>query len=77
MLNKSSIMGPIIGGFLSDPLKNHPGWFHGSRPAFFEQFPFALPNLVCASFFLIGLPIGFLFLDVRDLQGVARDLFLP
>ncbi|KAF8248926.1 MFS general substrate transporter [Wilcoxina mikolae CBS 423.85] len=67
--NVASIMGPIIGGFLSDPLKNHPGWFHGSRPAFFEKFPFALPNLVCASFFLIGLPIGFLFLD-ETLEGV-------
>jgi hypothetical protein len=74
-LNKSSIMGPIIGGALSDPLKNHPEWFHGSRPAFFEKFPFALPNLVCACFFLIGLPIGVLFLDVRDSEGVVCDLY--
>jgi hypothetical protein len=54
----------MIGGFLADPLKNHPEWFHGARPEFFVRFPFALPNLVCASFFLIGVPVGILFLDV-------------
>ena len=58
-------MGPVIGGALSDPLENHPEWFgKDSRPAFFVKFPFALPNLVCSLFFLIGIPVGILFLDV-------------
>lgn len=77
--NVASIMGPMIGGFLADPLKNHPEWFHGSRPAFFVKFPFALPNLVCASFFLVGVPIGILFLDetmadLKDRKDPGREL---
>ena len=63
-------MGPVIGGSLADPLRNHPEWFHGSRPAFFEKFPFALPNLVCASVFLFTVPIGILFLDVSAVTEV-------
>lgn len=62
-------MGPVIGGFLADPLKNHPEWFNGSRPAFFERFPFALPNIVCACVFLFSVPIGILFLDVGTIIG--------
>lgn len=77
--NIASIVGPMVGGALADPLKNHPEWFHGSRPALFEKFPFALPNLVCAGFFLIGIPIGILFLDetmedLKDKKDVGREL---
>lgn len=62
----SSVVGPMIGGALADPLKTHPEWFNGAEPAFFVKFPFALPSIVASFFFVIGLPIGFLFLDVRD-----------
>lgn len=72
---RRSILGPVIGGALSDPLENHPEWFgEGSRPAFFVKFPFALPNLVCGLFFLFGIPVGILFLDV---SGQPSDRFIP
>jgi len=73
----SSIMGPVIGGFLADPLRNHPEWFHGSRPAFFEKFPFALPNIVCGLVFLFSVPTGILFLDVSNIiEGLPHVLHL-
>ncbi|CCX30706.1 major facilitator superfamily domain-containing protein [Pyronema domesticum] len=63
----SSIFGPIIGGYLSDPLKNHPEWFNGKYPAFLEKmlkkYPFSLPNIFLAIIFLAGITNGILFLD--------------
>jgi len=55
-------------------LQNHPEWFHGRRPAFFEKYPFALPNIVAGLFFLIGIPIGVLFLDeTLEHQKTRKD----
>lgn len=60
-----AVLGPVIGGFLADPITNHPNWFKGEPPAFFKKFPFALPNIVASAFFIVGLVTGILFLDVR------------
>jgi MFS family permease len=57
-----SIFGPGFGGFLANPVERHPSLFGGNR--FFKAFPFALPNLVAAIFFLVGLTTGILFLKV-------------
>jgi len=57
-----SIFGPGFGGFLAKPVERHPGLFGGNR--LFKAFPFALPNLVAAIFFLVGLTTGMLFLKV-------------
>ena len=55
-----SIFGPGFGGALADPAHKYPRVFGNSQ--FFRTFPFALPNLVAAAFFLVGFTIGFLFL---------------
>ncbi|PWW79186.1 MFS general substrate transporter [Tuber magnatum] len=57
-----SIVGPSIGGFLADPITNHPNWFKGEPPALLKKFPFCLPNLASAVIFVCGLFTGALFL---------------
>lgn len=55
-----SILGPSLGGALASPAARYPGTFGNSQ--FFNDYPFALPNLVASLFFLVGLSAGFLFL---------------
>lgn len=79
-----SIFGPTIGGALANPASKYPEVF--GQKGLFQKYPFALPNLVGAVFFLLGLSIGTLFLketletkkDQRD-YGIAlgRLLLLP
>ena len=57
-----SIFGPAFGGTLARPVEKHPAWFGHSE--FLRRFPFALPNLVSACFFIVGILSGFLFLKV-------------
>jgi MFS family permease len=42
--NIGIIVGPILGGILSDPAGNYPKWF--GEIDFFVKFPYALPNIV-------------------------------
>ncbi|GAA5906508.1 hypothetical protein JCM6882_004454 [Rhodosporidiobolus microsporus] len=56
-----SVIGPLLGGYLSHPATNFPSLFGHSR--FFLTYPYALPCLVGALFPLAGAVIGFLFLD--------------
>lgn len=58
-----SIFGPGLGGALANPAVRHPSLF--GKSAFLKRFPYALPNIAAASFLLIGLVTGFLFLKVR------------
>lgn len=55
-----SIFGPSLGGALANPALKYPKVF-GER-GLFKTYPFALPNLVGAAFFLVGLSAGTLFL---------------
>ncbi|GKZ18019.1 hypothetical protein AbraCBS73388_011456 [Aspergillus brasiliensis] len=55
-----SIFGPAFGGALARPAEKHPGLFGGS--AFLRQWPFALPNIASAVFFVVGIATGWLFL---------------
>ena len=64
-----SIFGPSFGGALANPAANYPRVFGDS--AFFKTFPFALPNLVGALFFLVGLSVGVLFL--RETLETKKD----
>lgn len=48
--NIGSIIGPILGGVLSDPAKNYPTVFGGVK--WLEKHPYAAPNFLSA-FFLI------------------------
>ncbi|KAJ5586928.1 permease of the major facilitator superfamily [Penicillium hispanicum] len=66
-----SIFGPAFGGALARPAEKHPDWFGGS--AFLRRFPFALPNLVAACFFVVGISSGFLFL--RETLETKRDRY--
>ena len=55
-----AIVGPTLGGALSNPLGTDPSKPRGDK--FFERFPYCLPNLVGSAFFMIGIVTGFLFL---------------
>ncbi|KAK9772417.1 putative Major facilitator superfamily (MFS) profile domain-containing protein [Seiridium cardinale] len=53
--NVGVIIGPLIGGFLADPVASLPNVFGPGSPfggrdgvAWMQQYPYALPNLVCA-----------------------------
>ncbi|EOA86715.1 hypothetical protein ACJQWK_08378 [Exserohilum turcicum] len=52
--------GPTLGGALANPLGVDPRQPRGT--AFLERFPYALPNIVAASFFTVGIVVGWLFL---------------
>ncbi|KAL2858157.1 major facilitator superfamily domain-containing protein [Aspergillus pseudodeflectus] len=56
-----SILGPAMGGALSQPCDNYPLLF--SRDTIFDKFPFLLPNLVCVVILVTGVVVGLLFLE--------------
>jgi MFS family permease len=55
-----AIVGPSLGGALSNPLRVDPRKPRGDR--FLERFPYILPNIAAAVFFAIGITVGWLFL---------------
>ncbi|KAF2666182.1 MFS general substrate transporter [Microthyrium microscopicum] len=57
-----SVIGPSIGGALANPLRRSPE-DTSAGGSLLWRFPYALPNIVSASFFLIGITIGILFLQ--------------
>ncbi|KAM0287203.1 hypothetical protein ACHAQH_000517 [Verticillium albo-atrum] len=59
--NMGVIIGPILGGLLSDPAGSFPGLFGGVE--FFERFPYAAPNLVSAVFLFMAMLSIWLFLE--------------
>ena len=58
---RRSILGPAIGGVLAQPCDSFPTLF--PRGTIFDQFPFLLPNLVCAVVLASGVVVGVLFLE--------------
>lgn len=65
-----SIIGPALGGALAQPCLNYPRLF--LRGTIFDRFPFLLPNLVCVTFLILGITIGFLFLEETHAQKRHR-----
>lgn len=57
-----SIFGPAFGGALANPAEKNPRLF--GHIEFLRKYPFALPNLASACFFIVGITIGFLFMKV-------------
>jgi hypothetical protein len=85
--NVGVIIGPILGGILSDPINSYPGLF-GPGSIFggadgvwwMRNWPYALPNLVSAMFLTISFTAVFLGLDethelLRDKPDAGRRLF--
>lgn len=77
-----SIFGPGFGGALANPAAKYPKLFGNS--SLFKTYPFALPNIVAASIFVVGLLVGYLFLkesletkrDRRDYGRVIGQFLL-
>ena len=61
LANLRSILGPALGGALAQPCQSFPTLF--PRGTLFDQYPFLLPNLVCAVILALGVVIGILFLE--------------
>lgn len=59
--NIGVIIGPILGGILSDPAGSYPKLFKGV--AFFENYPYATPNIVSSVFLLFAAAAVWLGLD--------------
>ena len=59
--NIGVIVGPVLGGVLSDPAGSYPDLF--GKVGFLFKFPYATPNLVSAGFLTIALIMCWLFLD--------------
>lgn len=55
-----SVVGPAFGGFFANPARQYPKVFGGV--AYFEKFPYALPNLIATVFFLISVASASMFL---------------
>lgn len=69
--NVGSILGPSIGGALANPFNVKPGEKRANANLL-ETFPFALPNIVGAMFFAVGITTGILFLE-ETLEGAGPD----
>lgn len=68
-----SIIGPMVGGLLAEPVKRHPGWF--AEDGIFGQYPYLLPGVVCSGILVVGIVIGWLFLEeTHDEIGKKPDL---
>lgn len=75
LLLRRSIVGPALGGALAQPCESYPSLF--ARNTIFDQFPFLLPNLVCAVILAIGVTIGILFLEeTHEEKKYRRDIGL-
>ncbi|KAK4191166.1 major facilitator superfamily domain-containing protein [Podospora australis] len=59
--NIGTIIGPMLGGVLSDPAGSYPNLFGHIK--FFQQFPYATPNIVSAFFLLCAVFVVWLFLE--------------
>lgn len=56
-----SIIGPALGGALAMPCDSYPQFF--ARGTIFDSYPFLLPNVICVFILILGIIIGFLFLE--------------
>lgn len=56
-----SIIGPVIGGFFSDPVARYPSKLLMGLDGLFKAFPWALPNIIVCTVLLPGL-LGAIFL---------------
>lgn len=67
--NIGIIIGPILGGILSDPAGSYPDWF--GDVAFFKKFPYATPNII-SSLFLFSAAVA-VWLGLEETLDSLRD----
>ncbi|KAM3476482.1 hypothetical protein MY5147_003204 [Beauveria neobassiana] len=67
--NVGVIIGPILGGLLSDPAGSYPSLFGHVR--FFRAYPYALPNIVSAVF--LGAAALAVWLGIEETLDALRD----
>ena len=65
MFGIGSILGPMLGGLLSNPVQTYPSLFGQGGPLtdFFTEFPYFLPCLVSGLICACGLIFGYFFLE--------------
>ncbi|KAI9245057.1 major facilitator superfamily domain-containing protein [Sporodiniella umbellata] len=65
MYGLGSIIGPVLGGFLSHPVQSYPQIFGhlGFITDFLNEYPYFLPCFISAFICLLGLIFGFFFLE--------------
>ncbi|GAB5587285.1 hypothetical protein Unana1_02185 [Umbelopsis nana] len=70
MFGLGSVIGPVLGGFLADPVKNYPSVFGnlGWITSFLTEFRYFLPAFVAACICFCGWIFGILFLE-ETLEG--------
>lgn len=69
MFNIGVIIGPILGGLLSDPAGTYPSLF--GKVAFFNTFPYATPNIVSALF--LAAAAAAVWLGIEETLDSLRD----
>jgi MFS family permease len=69
--NIGVIIGPILGGILSDPAGTYPNLF--GHVEFFRRFPYAAPNILSA-FFLLCAVVG-VWLCLEEVSIVIHSRF--
>lgn len=67
-----TILGPCIGGTFADPSKSFPN--HFSEDGLFGQFPYLLPNLLCAALLFISILAGYFLLEETHPDMIPRIL---
>ncbi|TQW00320.1 MFS transporter [Cordyceps javanica] len=67
--NVGVIVGPILGGLLSDPAGSYPALF--GRVRFFRAYPYALPNMVSAAF--LAAAAAAVWLGIEETLDALRD----
>ncbi|KAH8816864.1 MFS multidrug transporter [Xylogone sp. PMI_703] len=55
-----AIIGPVVGGYLAEPVKNYPSIFH--EGTVWDQFPYLLPNIVVVVLLLSSCTLGLFYL---------------
>ena len=71
--NIGTIIGPMLGGFTSDPVSQYPGIFGGIR--WLEKFPYAAPNVISACFLASAACAIFFGLEEASIPVVYLGLF--
>ena len=61
VFNVGCIIGPAIGGTFAIPVRGFPTVF--PKGGFFDNYPFALPNLICAAIMLFSIALAWLCLE--------------